>query len=141
MGAKKILVAVRPEDLPLVTGALGPEFCAVVCHTLREAEAALGPDIGMIACGVHFDRGAMFDFLRSAQAHPHARGLPFYLLLGEGSGHSEAVLRGIRSAARLLGATAFTDLSRLRRDLGEQAAYERLRAAVREALTPHETVR
>lgn len=136
MRPKKILVAVRPQDLQLVAGALGSGFDIIICHTLKEAVAALDAGVGLIACGVHFDRGAMFDLLRAAKDRPETAGLPFYLLLGEGSGHSEAVLQGIRSAARLLGATGFTDLSRLRQDLGEQAAYERLRAAVREAVAP-----
>lgn len=135
MAVKKILVAIRPQDLQLVTAALGSEFEVVLCHTLKEAEAALGRDIGMIACGVHFDNGAMFDLLRAAKARPDTFNVPFYLLLGEGSGHSDAMLRGIRTAAKLLGANGFTDLSRLRSDVGEQEAYNRLRDGVRNALS------
>lgn len=135
MDSKKVLVAIRPHDLHLVAAALGSEFDTIICHTLKEAEAALGPAVGVIACGVHFDRGAMFDLLRMAKANVHTSNVPFYLLLGEGSGHSEAVLQGIRSAAKLLGARGFTDLRRLRSELGDEQAYDRLRAGVREALS------
>lgn len=135
MRQKKVLVAVRPQDLQLVASALGTEFDTLICHTLKEAEAALGPEIGTIACGVHFDSGAMFDLLRAAKANPATQQVPFYLLLGEGSGHSEAMLQGIRSAAKVLGAAGFTDLSQLRGELGEQGTYERLRQGVREALS------
>jgi hypothetical protein len=38
---KKLLVAVRPQDLKVVSEALGTEFELVFCHSLAEAKAAL----------------------------------------------------------------------------------------------------
>ncbi|HEV2609416.1 MAG TPA: hypothetical protein VGU61_04045 [Noviherbaspirillum sp.] len=135
MPSKTILLAIRPQDLPLVTAALGSEFDVKICHTYEEAKANLKASVGLIACGVHFDHGSMFDLLRAAKADPQTCCIPFYLLLGEGTVHSQAVLDGIRKAAKLLGAAGFTDLSRLRADLGKQQAYEILRQTVRQALS------
>ncbi len=132
---KKILVAVRAADLPIVRDALGIEFNVVVCHTLDDAIDQLTEQVGLIACGVHFDDGAMFDFLRCAKANPETRAIPFFLLIDEGAAYSNAIIEGIRLAAKLLGAAALTDLSRLKTEVGEQQAYERLRQTVRDALS------
>jgi hypothetical protein len=94
----------------------------------------LGPDIGLISCGVRFDNGQMFEFLRAAKANPHTRDVPFYLILGDRQGYPQAILDGIKSAAELLGAAGFTDLSRLEKKLGKDKAYERLREVIRRHL-------
>ena len=132
--SKKILVAVRPSDLGLVSSALGREFNLLICHTMEEAVAHLDERIGFIACGVRFDDGRMFDLLQAAKANPHTRQIPFYLLLGEGTRYSKSILHGIKTAAEALGATGFTDLSRLENLLGKEQAYERLREVVRRHL-------
>lgn len=134
MAPKKILISIRPDDLHLVAAALGDEFSTIVCHTLKDARSHLSSELGLIACGVHFDGGAMFDLLRAAKSDPSTKDVPFFVLIGQASGHSESVLSGIRTAARLLGAEGFTDLTRLQADLGQQAAYQRIRAIVRQVL-------
>lgn len=132
---KKILVAIRPADLPIVRATLGSEFHVVVCHSFDDAIVQLTEQIGMIACGVHFDDGAMFDLLRAAKANSITRSVPFFLLIDEGAAYSPAIIEGIRLAAKILGAEALTDLSRLKTEVGEQQAYERLRQSVRKALS------
>jgi len=131
---KSILLAIRPDDRALVSAALGSEFNIVVCHTCKEAEAALHQDLALIACGVHFDHGAMFDLLRAAKANLDTQSVPFFLLIADGSKYSEPVLKGIRTAAKVLGATALVDLSKLKLQLGEKQAYEALRHVVNDAL-------
>jgi hypothetical protein len=131
---KKILVAVRPNDLDTVSIALGSEFDVIVCHTLEAAQRQLDADVGLIACGVRFDSGRMFELLRYAKADTRTRDVPFFLLLGSSKGYSQPILDGIRSAAKVLGASGFTDLSRLKKDIGEELAYTRLREVVRQAL-------
>lgn len=133
--SKKVLVAIRPEDLSVVSAALGSEFDVVVAHSLEDAKAQLGKQVGLIACGVHFDNGTMFDLLHAAKADPKTRAIPFFLLTGEAASFSKPIMTGIRTAAKLLGAAGFTDLAKLKADVGEQQAYERLRQVVREALS------
>ena len=134
MSSKKVLVAVRPEDLPIVSDALGSAFDLIVCHNLADAQSHLGADIGLIACGVRFDSGRMFELLHAVKANPDTRSVPFYLILGVGKGYSQAILQGIKSAAEALGATGLTDLSRLENALGKEQAYQRLRDVIRQHL-------
>lgn len=131
---KKVLVAVRPKDLHIVSASLGSEFNLAVCYTMEEARAHLDKNTGFIACGVRFDNGRMFDLLRAAKANPETRQIPFYLLLGEGTRYSKAILHGIKSAAKVLGSNGFTDLSKLENELGKAQAYERLREIIRQHL-------
>jgi hypothetical protein len=132
---KKVLVAVRPGDLHIVSEALGSEFDLIICHALADARAHLAEDIGLIACGVRFDSGRMFDLLDAVKAHPNTQSVPFYLLLGAGKGYPKAILNGIKSAATVRGVTEFTDLSRLETKLGKEDAYEMLRAVIRKYVT------
>jgi hypothetical protein len=136
--SKKVLVAIRADALPVVERTLGSEFDLVICHTLQAAQMQLNNEIGVIACGVHFDSGAMFDFLRFAKENPATRSIPFFLLIAETERYSKSILRGIQSAAELLGAAAFTDISRLKKSVGEEQAYERLRQSVQDCLLQHD---
>jgi hypothetical protein len=134
MPSKRILVAIHPRDLHTVNVALGAEFPVTVCHTLKDAEAELGPEIGLVACGVHFDEGTMFELLKAVKANAQMQDVPFYLLVGDQSNLTDSMLSGIRSAAKLLGSAGFIELSKLKQEVGEVDAYERLRSAVKEAL-------
>lgn len=135
MSLKHILVAIHPRDLHIVETALGTEFPVIVCHTLKEAEARLGPEIRLVACGVHFDEGAMFELLEAVKANAQMRTAPFYLLVGDQSHLTDSMLSGIRAAAKLRGAAGVIELARLTEQFGEQEAYQFLRAVVRKALT------
>ena len=132
--SKKVLLAVRPKDLPIVSAALGSEFDLIICHTVEEAQAQFSEHIGLIACGVRFSNDRLFDLLRAVKADPNTCRVPFYLILGEGSKYSEAILDGIRIAAEVLGSSGLVDLSRLEGELGKAEAYRRLREIVREHL-------
>ncbi len=129
-------MAVRPDDLPVVADALGSAFDLIICHTLEDAQSHLAENIGLIACGVRFDNGRMFEFLHAAKAHPHTQSVPFYLLLSAGKSYSKAILHGIKSAAIVLGAAGFTDLSRLENNLGKEKTYEMLREVIRQYVAP-----
>jgi hypothetical protein len=133
---RKVLIAVRPADIHIVSAALGSEFDLIICHTLNDAVANLSADVGLIACGVRFDSGRMFEFLDAAKAHPATQALPFYLILGTGKGYSKAILHAIKTAATVRGVTAFTDLSGLEAKLGKEDAYELLRSVIRKHVAP-----
>lgn len=135
MSMKTILIAVAPEDSPVVSAIVGTEFNVVMCHTLRDATANLKDNIGLIACGVHFDHGNMFELLRTAKTNQATQSVPFFLVLKENTSHSPAVIHGIRSAAELLGVDIFIDLSALSPDADIQIRYERVRQMARKALS------
>jgi hypothetical protein len=132
---KKVLVALRPSEVSMVAEVLGEEFALVVCHSMEDAVARMDESIGLIACGVHFDSGRMFDFLRHVKDHPRYNKVPFFILLGVGR-YSQPIMHGIRSAAKLMGAAGFTDLSGLREKVGGEQAHEQLRRVIRQVLSP-----
>jgi hypothetical protein len=132
--AKKLLLAVRPNDLPMVSLALGDEFDIVITHRFEEAKARLKDDIGLIACGVHFDSGMLFELLNAARSHPVAQSIPFYVLFKEEQDYSRAMIDGIRSAAKVLGASDFIDLVKMELELGAECAREAIRMGIREIL-------
>jgi hypothetical protein len=129
--AKKILLAVRPSDLPTVSLALGEGFDIVLTHRLEEAKARLKGDIGLIACGVHFDGGMLFELLNATRSHPITQSTPFYVLFKEEKDYSRPMVDGIRSASKLLGATDFIDLLKMEQELGAEGARQALRIGIR----------
>jgi hypothetical protein len=132
---RKLLVAVRPQDIYLVFEALGTEFDLVICHSLTTAKAVLGENIGLITCGVRFDEGRMLDLLRYVKENPETQSIPFLCVIGAGKSFSPAVLKGIKQAVLILGANGIIDLSELRRKLGDEQAYETLRQVIRKVLS------
>jgi hypothetical protein len=135
---KKLLIAIRPEDVALTRNILGDEFDIQFCHTFRDACTAMDGTVGLVACGVHFDNGKVFDFLRHVRENPDTAHLPFFILLGSGSRYSPAIVTGIKAAAKLLKVTGFTDLTRFADKIGKEAAFEALRKGIRDALAEQE---
>jgi hypothetical protein len=132
--AKKLLLAVRPSDLLTVSLALGDGFDTVITHRFEEAKARLNADIGLIACGVHFDDGMMFELLSAARSHSITQSTPFYVLFKEDRDYSHSMIDGIRSASKLLGATDFIDLLKMEQELGVEGARKAIRRRIREIL-------
>jgi hypothetical protein len=52
--------------LTAVATVLGDEFDAMISDRLEEAFAMLDSEIGLIACGIHFDGGMLFELLDAA---------------------------------------------------------------------------
>lgn len=134
--AKKILLAVRPGDLTAVATLLGHEFDVVLTYRFEEAKASLTSEVGLIACGVHFDGGMLFELLNAARSTPATQSTPFYVLFKPEPGYSQPIIAGVRSASRVLGATDFIDLLQMAQELGEEGAQEALRQGIREILGP-----
>ena len=133
-GGNKLLIAVRPEDRDLVMAIVGNEFNIALCHTFTAAQAHMDETVKLVVCGVHFDNGKVFDFLRYVRESPSTENVPFFILLGAGSRYSPAIIDGIRAAAKLLRVTGFTDLTRFADKVGKEAAYEALRQGIRDTL-------
>ncbi len=132
----RLLLAVRPQDRPLATAALGEEFDVAIAYTYNEAEAILREGVLMVVCGAHFDDGRMFDLLRLVKGDPALAKIPFIPVLGKLPANSPAMARSIRNATTALGADGFLDLSRMSARMGQQQMLDKLRQMAREAL-PH----
>lgn len=132
--AKKLLLAIRPVDLPAVSAMLGDGFDLLLVHRLDQAKAKLDADIGLIACGVHFDDGMLFELLNAARSCPATRSTPFYVLFKPDQGYSRPIIDGMRSASKLLGATDFIDLRKIVQELGEDGAKAMFRKTISEVL-------
>jgi hypothetical protein len=130
----RIVVAIRPEDAPLMREVMGDEFDVVVCTSLPEAQSALTQEVHMIACGVHFDDGRMFDLLKYAKANEALRTIPFWGVLRDEGMLSSAITRGIRTAMKTLGANGLFNLSQMRTDEQPEILYKELRTALAQSL-------
>jgi hypothetical protein len=131
----KVLVAIRSEDADVMRRVFGDEFEVIGCMTLAEAQSALSSDLAMIACGVHFDDGRMFDLLKLVKADPQLCGIPFWGILRDEGLLSSAITRGIRTAMKSMGANGLFNLSQLDPGCDEDAAYQDLRSAIQRSLT------
>lgn len=134
IGTPTLLIAVSSQDTQLVYDVLGDEFNLLICHSFLEAEALMGKDIDLVTCGVHFDRGRMFDLLKLVRSTPKLQDVPFLLALGREVKYSPAILQGIETAAESLGATAFINMLELVSSMGKEDAYEDIRRTVRRLL-------
>ena len=129
----KVLVAIRPEDTDVMRRTFGDEFEVIHRTTLAEAQAALSSDLVMIACGVHFDDGRIFDLLKLVKADPTLSAIPFWGILRDEGLLSSAITRGIRTALKSLGANGLFNLSQLSPGSDEDAAFRELRGAIRKS--------
>lgn len=130
---RNVLMAIRQEDVPLAKNIIGNTVRAVFCHSLEQAQASLDHTIDSVVCGVHFDNGKVFDYLRHVRSRADTRHLSVFILLGAGSRYSPSIIHGMRRAAEVLGATAFTDLTHLTHKFGREQAFEILRQGLRDA--------
>ena len=130
----RIVIAIRPEDAGLMREIMGDEFDLIMCTSLPEAQAALTPGVHMIACGVHFDDGRMFDLLKYVKANEGLRAIPFWGVLRDEGMLSSAITRGIRTAMKTMGANGLFNLSQMRTDDQPEILYRELRAALVQSL-------
>nr|WP_314629763.1 hypothetical protein [uncultured Noviherbaspirillum sp.] len=131
----KVLVAIRPEDLDVMRRVFGDEFEVINCITLGDAKAALTDDLALIACGVHFDDGRMFDLLKMVKEDPQLQAIPFWGILRDEGLLSSAITRGIRTAMKSMGASGLFNLSQLNAGSDEDAAFQNLRSAIRQSVS------
>jgi hypothetical protein len=132
---KKLLIAVRENDVQLTESFLAGDYQLVYSHTLEAAKAALQDGIDVVVCGVHFDSGSVFNLLQYVRSSPVHGKLPFFVMLdiSRRYSYSPAIIHGLKTAARALGATGFTDLGALVEKFGREEAVEILRRGIRDA--------
>lgn len=134
----KVLVAIRPQDADLMHRVFGDEIDVISCMTLAEAQAALDTQPAMIACGVHFDDGRMFDLLKLVKAHPQFSDIPFWGVLRDDGLLSSAITRGIRTAMKSMGANGLVKLPQPQPADDGDAGYRQLRTAIQQSLAGKE---
>ena len=115
--------------------ALGENINVVVRHTCEDAKAALDDNIGLIVCGVHFDSGQMFEFLRFAKQHPKGKSVPFVVVLGETGRYSPAIIQGIERAVKVRGADVFFDIAKKIQDSGKEEAFKQIQQKILQRLS------
>lgn len=132
LARKRLLVAIREDDIPLSQALLGDGFDVVYCHTLDAAKQSLDGGIDVVVAGIHFDNGAVFELLQHVRAGSAHAKLPFFILLDTSQryGYSPAIVHGLKTAAMALGATAFTDLGKLVEKFGRAETVEILRRGI-----------
>jgi hypothetical protein len=132
---KKLLIAIRPDDIQMMSDALGSEFDVVVCTSFTQAKSSLTENIDLVACGLHFDEGKMFDLLRYVKADEKLKSIPFFCVKGVGGELSPAIFQSIKIATKTMGADGFIDISERRRKYGDEATYANMRNAVHQLLS------
>jgi hypothetical protein len=128
----KILVAVRPADVAMMFDALGFEFEAVVCHSLKDAKLKLDDSISAVLCGLRFDGGLIFELLRHAKTTPATSAISFYSVVECNNIFSPAILISIQLAGKALGANGSINLFDVTNSDGEPTAHDKLRQTVRQ---------
>lgn len=129
MPDKKLLIAIGQDDVPLVTSIFEKDFELMLCHSFAHACAATDDSFDLIACGLHFDDGRMFDYLRHVKSDPATAHIPFFCIAGSRTVLSPAILKSIAAATSSLGAQGFINLGRWQKQHGQAQAHVMLREA------------
>jgi response regulator RpfG family c-di-GMP phosphodiesterase len=127
----RILVAGTQHAFELCRRVLGEESELLCAGSLREALGKLDEPIDLVVCSVRFDESRMFEFLHALQTHPTARDIPVICVRTGHAPLSPSTHDAIAAATEALGVQDFLDMHELERRLGEAAADDALRTAVR----------
>jgi hypothetical protein len=130
----KMLMALSPENIPVATALLGPEYSVVISTSLEHAQALLTEKFDVIAATACFDESRMFDFLRYCKATPGSASVPFIAMRLMGTELDSTAHQGIHIAAQALGAEGFIDLHRLEGAVGRQERDTEFRHRIRALL-------
>jgi hypothetical protein len=134
LNRKTLLLGIIPQARPVLVDALSGHFDLIFCYTLDEAVAALDKSVDIAACGIYFSDGQAFDLLRLMKNRPDTVHIPFFTATASPGILAPGVEQGIEIATRALDGQGFLPLTRWRSELGDAAAFEKLRAALNQAL-------
>jgi DNA-binding NtrC family response regulator len=123
-----VLIVDTDDGIANLTRALGgDDVTFVTASTMVEARRRLKSGLKLILCGVNFDGGRMFEFLRLAKDTPATAAVPFICVRAVGVLAKPLVPRGIEVAARALGAADYVDHLHAQNTVGEAKAARTLR--------------
>lgn len=129
----KFLIAIRPEHRELISAILKNGELVFV-SSIEEAHATLGPDFDLIICGLHFEHGRMYDFLKFSKAYQLTKDIPFLCIQLTGGILPYGAFKSMVTAFDVLGGELFVQLAKWRLELGDEQAFTKLRDVIK-ALT------
>ena len=108
------------------------------CETMDEAGHLLAlQKTDLIFVTLRFDDSRMFELLNYMKFHESTREVPFAAVVLEHGLLDDEITENVLKAAELMGIDECVNLPRWRRDLGEEAADEKLRSRLHELCTRH----
>ncbi len=130
MDGLKILLAVStPELHTLMINILNKHRLCIVT-TVDQAIDAFHPDLDLIICGLHFDLGRMYEVLRCAKYSTKVKDKPFLCVQLTGGILPYGVFKSMECAFNLLGGDLLVQVDKWRIELGDEAAFAKLREVV-----------
>lgn len=130
MEGLKILLAVStPELHGLMIEILNKHRLCIVT-TVDQAVDAFHPELDLIICGLHFDMGRMYELLQYAKYSSKVRTIPFLAVQLTGGILPHGVFKSMECAFQLLGGDLLVQVDKWRVELGDDAAFAKLREVV-----------
>lgn len=130
---KRIIVAASSEAHACIRATLEGHFSFAIAGTLNAARAFLAAPADLVVCTLDFDEGRIFDLLRYVKSMPETRGIPF-ICVNSSDVLSGALLQSVQVACEALGAQEFVQMAQWRRRLGDQRAFEKMRALLQHCI-------
>lgn len=121
----KILVAIRPEHRELILSMLKNSNLIFV-SSIDEAYATLSPEFDLIICGLHFENGRMYDFLKFSKSYQPTKDIPFLCIQLTGGILPYGAFKSMVTAFDVLGGDLFVQLAKWRIELGDEEAFIKL---------------
>lgn len=127
----KILIAIRPEHRELLSTILKNSDLVFV-SSIDEAYVTLSPDFDLIICGLHFENGRMYDFLKFSKAYQPTKDIPFLCVQLSGGILPYGAFKSMVTAFDVLGGDLFVQLAKWRIELGDENAFTKLLDVIEE---------
>lgn len=131
MEARKILLAISTPELHGLMIDILSEHQLCIVTTVDQAIDAFHPELDLIICGLHFDMGRMYEVLRNAKCSPKVKDIPFLCVQLTGGILPYGVFKSMECAFHLLGGDLLVQVDKWRIELGDEAAFDKLREVVR----------
>lgn len=133
MGGLKILLAVSTPELHGMMIEILNKHRLCIVTTVDQAVDAFHPELDLIICGLHFDMGRMYELLKYAKLSSKVKGIPFLCVQLTGGILPYGVFKSMECAFQLLGGDLLVQVDKWRIELGDEAAFAKLREVVETA--------
>jgi hypothetical protein len=130
MEGLKILLAISTPELHGMMMEILHKHRLCIVTTVDQAVDAFHPDLDLIICGLHFDTGRMYELLRCAKSSPKVKNIPFLTVQLTGGILPYGVFKSMECAFGLLGGDLLVQVDKWRIEVGDEAAFARLRDVV-----------
>ncbi len=120
--SRTLLAATVPTSLTALQELSGEHFTLKCVTRLHEAVTALNEGVDAVLCNIHFDDGALYDFLRIAKSHDVALDVPFFVIDASPTPVSPAITQSISIASKALGADQVVNMTQWIAEMGVRKA-------------------